>query len=249
MSDDSGGHAPHASATEYKFHEPRHTGVFVCKHVAEGAPILYVCHDDAGDWQFLCGSAHADVEGARLLCLEQVVAADPSLNALAELDAGQLATRSQVRAEWCSEDPHERFVVRCVEQFGWSVQSIDAEGAAPGFSYTIGLQQTFQQPELIVFGLPHEAAQKLLNLIGQRIREGQRFVPGTSYGGLVDSHDVRFRQVLDPTSMRDHVGYALWYYGDTPLTLQQLIWPDAAGAFPDAPIAPAWLQSAQPLLP
>jgi hypothetical protein len=248
MSNDSREHAAHASAADYRFDEDRHLGVFVCKHVAARAPILYVSHDADGDWQFLCGEAHGDAEGARLVCLEQMVAADPTLNELASLSTGQQATRQAVGAAWQVDDPHEQFVVQCVEQFGWCVQSIDAEGTAPAFSYTVGLTRTFQQPELIVFGLPHEAAQRLLNLVGERVREGQRFAPDTRYSGLVEAHDVRFRNVVERKSFEAHLGYALWYYGGAPFALQQLVWPDAEGHFPDGPLAPAWLQRAQPLL-
>jgi hypothetical protein len=248
MGKESGEHSAHSGAADYRFDEDRQLGVFVCKHVAERAPILFVSHDADGDWQFLCGGAHGDVEGARLICLEEVVAADPSLNELAELCEGQQATRESVSAGWQIEDPHEQFVVRCVEQFGWCVQSIDADGSEPAFSYTIGLYKTLQHPELIVFGLPHEAAQRLLNLIGERVREGQRFAPDARYSGLVEAHDVRFRAVVDPISFQSYVGYALWYYAGSPFALQQLIWPDAEGHFPDGPLAPLWLQRAQPLL-
>jgi hypothetical protein len=248
MDNETGAHRAHAAATNFSFSEDRHLGVFVCSHVAAQAPILFVSHDADGDWQFLCGSPHSDAEGVRLVCLEHVVAADPSLNALAKLDVSQQARRSEVGAKWSVADPNEAFVQRSVLQFGWCVQGIDAEGGAPPFSYTIGLHQTFSQPELIVFGLPHDAALRLLNLVGERIREGQRFEPGVSYTGLVDAHDVRFRVVLAPASVEAHFGYALWYYGGSPFGVLQLIWPDAKGAFPDAPTAPDWLQKTQPLL-
>lgn len=249
MGNDSGGHRAHASASRFSFSEDRHLRVFVCSHVAAQAPILFVSHDEDGDWQFLCGKAHDDAEGVRLICLEQVVAADASLNALAELPMGQHAQRTEVGAEWALDDPNDAFVQRCVAEFGWCVQSIDVEGAAPAFSYTIGLTHTFSQPELIVFGLPHEAAQRLLNLMGGRIREGERFQPGVSYKGLVDAHDVRCRPVLAPASVEAHFGYALWYYQGSPFEVLQVIWPDAQGNFPDAPTAPEWLQTSQPLLP
>lgn len=237
-----------ASAGEYKFSEDRQLGVYVCTHVAAQAPILYVSHDADGDWQFLCGQRHEDAEGAKLIGLGQVLAADPSLNALAALSPGEQAVRSQVGADWSISDPSEEFIQRCVTDVGWCVQGVDAEVGKPGFAYTVGLQQTFGQPELIVFGLPLEAAQRLLNLVAERMRGGMRFELDVSYGDMVAAHDVRFRDVLDPASVREHVGYALWFYRGAAFGLRQLIWPDA-GRFPDGKDAPEWLRKAQPLLP
>jgi Domain of unknown function (DUF4262) len=249
MGNECSQHDQHATAKRFDFSEDRHRAVYVCAHVLARAPILYVAHDAEGDWQFLCGQQHDNPDSVRMLCLEEVVAADPDLNKLAKLDKGLQATRQQIGAEWAVSDPSERFIQRCVAELGFCVQGIEGAGEIPGFAYTIGLQKTFDEPELLVFGLPLEAAQRLLNIVGERIREGQRFEPGSAYSGLVAAHDIRFREVLDPASLRAHVGYALWYYGQTPLRLFQLIWPDENGHFPDAPTAPAWLQKLQPLLP
>lgn len=238
----------HPAAAKYDFSEDRHMGVFLCSHVANQSPVLFVSHDADGDWQFLCGAPHDEAEGARLVCLEQVVAADPGLNALSKLPRGQQAQRAKIGGEWAVSDPSEAFIQQAVEQFGWAVQSIDESRSEPAFSYTIGLHKSFQHPELIVFGLPHEAAQRLLNIVGERIRAGTRFEQGVAYADLVHGHDVRFRAAEDPKSLHEHVGYALWYYQGEPFELLQVVWPDAKGAFPDAAQAPAWLRKSQPLL-
>jgi hypothetical protein len=145
-------------------------------------------------------------------------------------------------------DPSEQFIQRCVEQLGFCVQGIEGAGDTPAFSYTVGLQKTFDQPEVLVLGLPVDVSQRLLNIIGERMREGQRFEPGVSYKGVVPVDEIRFREVKNPAHLRSYVGYALWFYGDTPVRLFQLIWPDEQGNFPDSPLAPDWLQKLQPLL-
>lgn len=51
----------------FPFDDQQNTACFVCCHVLEGQPILYVSHDkDDGMWQFLCGSNH-DMEDARIV--------------------------------------------------------------------------------------------------------------------------------------------------------------------------------------
>ena len=76
--------------------------VFLCAKVVLRAPILHVSHDLNGDWQFLCGGEHGDGgEGMpRLAHLEQVLAQDPSIWALADLAQGFVADRDAVDAEW-----------------------------------------------------------------------------------------------------------------------------------------------------
>ncbi|MFN7132177.1 MAG: hypothetical protein ACK4N5_08845, partial [Myxococcales bacterium] len=67
----------HRPAEQFAFTEDRHRPVFLCAHVASGAPVLYVSHDEDGDWQFLCGADEHDPQrgdGPVLKCLEHIVA-------------------------------------------------------------------------------------------------------------------------------------------------------------------------------
>jgi hypothetical protein len=52
----------HLVADRFEFDEARNTMVFVCARVRDGAPVLWVSHDENGDWQFLCGGDHSDPE-------------------------------------------------------------------------------------------------------------------------------------------------------------------------------------------
>jgi hypothetical protein len=64
--------------------------------------ILLVCHDDDGDWQFLCGTTDAP-DHCRLVCLKDMVERDPSVNDIADLAPGWRAWRERVGAEWNRE--------------------------------------------------------------------------------------------------------------------------------------------------
>jgi hypothetical protein len=64
--------------SEFRFSEPENLGVFVCDNVRlHGMPILYVSHDEEGDWQFLCGGTHEEGghDGGALVCLREIVGA------------------------------------------------------------------------------------------------------------------------------------------------------------------------------
>lgn len=75
---------------------------FTCKNVWErGEPILYVYHDDNGDWQFLCGrDEHNDAEEAVLLHAGHVFGMHPDLLALSDLEPGESALRESTNGAW-----------------------------------------------------------------------------------------------------------------------------------------------------
>jgi hypothetical protein len=84
----------------WAFDEARNLGVFTTTRVLnENHPILWVCHDDDGDWQFLCGTTDDPKQG-RLVCLKDMVERDPSVNELADLPLGWRAWRGSVGEGW-----------------------------------------------------------------------------------------------------------------------------------------------------
>ena len=89
----------------FKFFEPRNVAVFVAKQIfKEGKSILCVVHNDNdGSWEFLTGD---DVTGddAMVVCLEDVVKRDSSINELFNLPTGQIATREFVGGKWKREE-------------------------------------------------------------------------------------------------------------------------------------------------
>ena len=101
----------HATPGRYDFKDPHQTGVIQCRRVADGAPILYVSHDEDGSWQFLCGGEHQDggPDGGLMACLGCAVAEDSSLNAIAGLAWGQRAIREHAGAPWKSDAEDSRW--------------------------------------------------------------------------------------------------------------------------------------------
>ena len=236
---------------EYRFQEPRNTRAIVCTHVLdESKPILMVSHDADGDWQFLCGDeGHTDAKEAKVVSLESVVVRDVSLNELATMCTAHVARREAVGGAWSIEDDTLANIRDTIDEHGWWVGLLPAEGEEPAFAYTIGLQQRFGHPELIVFGLALETMHVILNTCGELVREGASFAPGVPTSGILRGHDVSFRAVRDRASLGEYLGYATRYYGDRPLTVLQCLWPDKAGRFPGEPGAAPFLASAQPLIP
>jgi hypothetical protein len=80
----------------------------VCRHVVEGAPILFAARDDAQasagcEWRFGCGRpAHRD-EDARAMELEEVVRRDPSSVEIVLHPQGTVLEREATQARWLTE--------------------------------------------------------------------------------------------------------------------------------------------------
>jgi hypothetical protein len=80
-----------------KFKESTNQAAFTCLHIIEdNKAILYVKHDDEGDWQFLCGGNHT-TEDARIIALQEMINIDPSVSKVSNLKCGQTAVRE---SEW-----------------------------------------------------------------------------------------------------------------------------------------------------
>ena len=236
----------------FDFAQPRNLGVFTCKRVLDGAPIVRVTHDKDGDWSFLCDGDHDDATVDRLLImgLEEIVTRDPTLNQLASLGCSERAERSAPTEPWAIVDESEEFIRHHVATTGWAVEYVLAgDDEAPSFAYTVGLYRNFGHPEIILFGLQPDVAQGVLNGCGHRVAGGVSLPLDTEVSDVLDDYPVRFRAVNDTASYQAHVTYALWFYDGAPFPLVQLVWPTKSGCFPDAPDAEPWFRQLQPLLP
>ena len=85
--------------TTFKFMEERNTHVFTTSEVLNGMPIRYVYHDDDGAWQFHSEEA-PDLGNAKLVCLDDLVQRDPTLNEIYYLNYGESAERTAIGAQW-----------------------------------------------------------------------------------------------------------------------------------------------------
>jgi hypothetical protein len=89
------------------FNEYRNLGVITTtKVLKENHPILLAAHEVDGDWQFLCGTT-TEEQDLHLVCLNEIVQRDPSVNLLADLPEGWCAWRDTVRDEWQREPLEE----------------------------------------------------------------------------------------------------------------------------------------------
>jgi hypothetical protein len=73
--------------------------------ILDGAPILYVSHDeDDHSWQFLDGT-EPRVEDGRVICMADALALDETVHEIADLPPGWIAWRRDARSPW-RRGPH-----------------------------------------------------------------------------------------------------------------------------------------------
>lgn len=233
---------------EFRFSQPKNLAVFVCDNVRlRGMPILYVSHDEEGDWQFLCGGQHEDdgPDDGALVCLHEVVERDQSLNELAEMCPLSVAQRDRLGDPWREHDGMEDIVRDNVENYACHVMNVPADDEGPAFAYSIGLTRSFGQPELICFGLRDNTMQAMINTLRDRMSNGEVFSNAQRVSGLITGYDCELRSVRAPLHP-EFLGYALWFYADEPFDVLQIVWPDKQHRFPweDGYTVPAELQPA-----
>lgn len=85
--------------TDFKFYKDRKLCVFTSKQVLEGNPILYVYHDNNGDWQFHSSDDIGD-DDPKVVYLEDIVKLDSDMNVLYDLKPGWCASRENKKAKW-----------------------------------------------------------------------------------------------------------------------------------------------------
>ena len=119
-----------------------------------------------------------------------------------------------------------------IDEHGWAVHAIEGAGeGGPPFAHTVGLSQTFDHPEVLVYGLPEQLAGKILNGVGQRINAGDPPPVGTRVPDVINHYDVVFIPMVDGPGTDDVIILDAMWEGRSERVVQ-LVWPDQHGRFP-----------------
>lgn len=144
-------------------------------------------------------------------------------------------------------DKHDEKVFADIQQYGWHVVQILEDEVRPAFAFSIGLFQTFQHPEIIIFGLPLEMARQVLNNIGQEIEQGKQYWPAAAHDDILEGYKCSFLAV-DRKWYAEYLGYAIWFYKGEPFPVMQCVWPDKQHRYPWDSDFNEQLRERQPLL-
>ena len=131
-----------------------------------------------------------------------------------------------------------------IEKYGCHILHVKEDAEGPRFSYSIGINETADRPDIIIFGLKKDLAVWVINEYYRRVKEGEVFEPSQFYSGFIESHDITFLEVAKEY-YKECLGWGLWYYRGDDFRMMQLVFPSTSGLWPwddGAPEDFIWLQ-------
>ena len=130
--------------------------------------------------------------------------------------------------------PGEQKIIDDVATYGFSIMNIlnseRDEADRPEFSYTIGLFEKYQHPEIILFGL-RKIRSGIISSLGAAVKGGMAFKADELYDDIVGDYKCTFREVSEKR-YPEYLGFATWYYDYQRFPALQCVWPDKNQIFP-----------------
>nr|MBB6151316.1 hypothetical protein [Mucilaginibacter sp. SP1R1] len=74
-----------------------------------------------------------------------------------------------------------------IKQYGLQVLHVMADDTGPGFSYSIGLFESYGHPEIIIIGLKQQLAHKLINNMANDVKKGKIYTSLKYEAGILDN--------------------------------------------------------------
>jgi hypothetical protein len=146
-----------------------------------------------------------------------------------------------------TRDDLNKIVLANINEYGWHCVNVIEDDGHPPWSYTIGLFETWQHPELIIIGRSRVTSHEILKTIADDIesRSPPNLTDPDGYPWMgMKCHFLR----VDTRYYSDYVGFALWFYRKRQFPLYQIGWPNRDGGYPWDENAPTSFKEWQPLL-
>lgn len=133
-------------------------------------------------------------------------------------------------------DEAKKKYLELIKEVGWAVVGVPMGERGPFMVYTIGLEETFDHPELVVFGLAPEIAHQFFHILVKEIKAGNPLKPGEKYTDLTGGGLPMIFYPLAPEKVSE-LRVLTWFVAEhakkkkisPPL---QMIWSDPAGLLP-----------------
>ncbi|WP_444945597.1 DUF4262 domain-containing protein [Microbulbifer sp. VTAC004] len=126
----------------------------------------------------------------------------------------------------------EEKIVKHIEEYGCHVTSVfDPKEEDPSFTYSIGISQCTDAPEVIVLGLRSELSSWIVNEYNRRVTAGEKFEEGKFYEGFLDGFEVTFEAVAKKYR-EEFMLSCNWLYKGSSYNALQLIYPTVDGIWP-----------------
>src|SRR6476661_812524 len=94
-----------------------------------------------------------------------------------------------------------------IDRFGLQVIMVSGCDCSPSFVYSIGLFETYNQPEILCFGLPKDLGHEIIKDVAELIRNGEIIKTYINYDNIFKDGRVEFLPV-DDRNIGDYFGAA-----------------------------------------
>jgi len=120
---------------------------------------------------------------------------------------------------------YRKSVINNINNHGFHSTTVAGEEGDPTYTYSTGIQETLNAPELITIGLGSSLAHTLSHIYYDRVKAGETFVENHKYEGFLKGVTVMFKTV-PLEKINEYMLCVPWLYGDKPHRALQLIYPD-----------------------
>ncbi len=126
-------------------------------------------------------------------------------------------------------------IIENIEKFGWQYQYVfDDNEEKENFGYSIGFEESFDHPEVMIFGLARETMHTILNDIAIDIKEGREFKPNVRTSNVLSGEYEVFFKPLKESMHPEYAGIAMDHY-NKPIRIYIMFWPDKNNILPIEP--------------
>ena len=84
-----------------------------------------------------------------------------------------------------------------IDKYGLQVILVSGSGYSPSFAYSIGLFETYRQPEVICFGLSEKLGHQIINDVAELIKNGEVITTYTNYDTIFKDSRPYFFWIMD----------------------------------------------------
>lgn len=148
--------------------------------------------------------------------------------------------------------PLEEKIRWMIDTNGWAVEPVspvrDSDPPVPAYSYSIGLPDAVEFPDVAVFGLTPVAAKGLIDLVAGELQGGTEIPVGVELVGLLNGELRCAFARIDVDRWAPMFETAAEWYQGTSFEMVQLMYPDRSGFMPYEAGYDQRMRYAQPLI-
>ena len=119
-----------------------------------------------------------------------------------------------------------------IETYGYTCIAVGADEDTPSFTYSVGMQKTYGEPDIVIVGLEPRLAMSLIEEFAAKLKKGDRFGHKMQkVSQIIQTFDVQLKPV--PRYLAPKVGKISAQLAPNPAShkMNQMILPDKNGLF------------------